>query len=146
MAASSFALLADAITVLHAAWAAWIVLMVPALWWGHWRRCVWARDPVLRLVHLGGMLIVPLEDALGVPCPLTWLERHFRARGGQVVYDGDFLAHAAHTLLYFRAPGWLFVALHVGFALVVVVTFWRIPPRWRARGSAHLPGVPTGAP
>jgi hypothetical protein len=67
-----------------------------------------------------GDSVVGLEAALGVPCPLTVLEQHWRSLSGERAYEGDFLAYWANQLLYWPVPAWVFPVLHISFTLAIV--------------------------
>lgn len=125
-----YALAADAVAILHALYAGLIVAGQAAILWGASKGAPWVRHFWLRTGHLAAIAVVPLEDAAGVTCPLTLAEKWLRVQGGQTAYPGDFLAHWAHQALFFQAPPWFFVALHVGFAAVVLGTLLVFPPAW----------------
>jgi hypothetical protein len=121
--------LADGLVVLHACLVGFIVIGFLLIVLGGWRNWAWVRNFWFRLVHLGIMICIGLEAALDLPCPLTVLERYWRALGGETAYAGDFLAHWANQLLYVDLPDWVFPVLHIGFALFVVAVFVLVPPR-----------------
>ncbi|MGD8380049.1 MAG: DUF2784 family protein, partial [Gammaproteobacteria bacterium] len=62
-------------------------------------------------------------------CPLTRWEMVLRARAGDAVYPGGFIAHWVETLLYYRLPGWVFVTVYTLFGALVVAAWFRIRPR-----------------
>ena len=67
-----------------------------------------------------------------VPDPLKqsidW-ENALRARAGDAVYAGSFIAAHVTALLYYDAPAWLFTAAYTAFAALVVATWWWVRPR-----------------
>ena len=125
--AAACSLGAQAVVTVHALLAVGLVVFLPAVWLAASRRHPLAGWAPGRVGHLLIMVMVVTEDLLRVPCPLTALERAFTRCAGGAGYSGDFLAHAAHQLLYFHAPAWVFSALHAGFFTLVVVTWWRVP-------------------
>lgn len=71
--------MADWIALLHGAFALFLlggtVLIVSGLILG-WR---WVREQRFRTLHLAAVLFVALRAVVGLPCPLTVLENHFRS-------------------------------------------------------------------
>ena len=123
-------LIADAVLLLHAGYVLFVVLGLPVILIGALCRWSWIRNFWFRLAHLLCMVVVGLEAVVGMTCPLTVLERHFRTLAGQDVYEREFLAYWADRLLYVEWPSWAFDALHVAFSLVLIALFVLIPPRW----------------
>lgn len=124
-----YRLAADALLLLHALFVAFVVLTVPLVLLGRWRRWAWVRNPWLRLVHLLAIGVVVAQAWLGMVCPLTTWEMALRARSGEAVYAGSFVAHWLGALLYYSAPAWVFTALYTAFALLVAATWLWVPPR-----------------
>lgn len=121
-----FAVLADLVLVVHAAFVA--VAVLGGLLVLRWPRLAWLHGPVL-LWAVGVELFT-------WPCPLTPLEQGLRHAAGEAGYAGGFLAHYLWPVLY---PSGLTrghqVALGVGLLAVNIGIYgagWR---RWRkARG------------
>jgi hypothetical protein len=126
----AYGYLADTTVLIHAAYVLFVVLGLPVILFGAWRGWGWVRNFWFRLAHVSCMVFVGCEAAVGMTCPLTVLERHFRTLAGQEMYTGEFLAHWAEELLYFRWPQWTFDSLHVGFSLVLLAVLVLVPPRW----------------
>jgi hypothetical protein len=85
-----FRLLADATLLLHLAFIVFAVAGgVLAL---RWPRVVWAHLPAA-----GWAAVVMFT---GWVCPLTPLENHFRALGGQAGYDGGFIENYIASVIY----------------------------------------------
>ena len=123
------AFLADAVLVLHVAIAAFVVAGLVFVLVGnllHWR---WVNNLGFRLAHLAAIGVVVAEAWFGVACPLTTLEMRLRADAGGPTYDGGFMAHWLHRLLYYDAPAWLFVLAYSVFGLLVLAVWWYFPPR-----------------
>jgi hypothetical protein len=123
------AMLADLIVTFHAAFVGFIVLGLAMILVGAALRWSWVRNPWFRFSHLGAIGIVVAETFANVPCPLTVWERELREAAGQTAYTGDFLGYWAHRLIFFDAPPWVFSALYITFGLVVIATFFLVPPR-----------------
>ncbi len=87
----------------------------------------------LRVVHLIAVGIVGLEGAIGVLCPLTiWEYTLRRAAGQRVEEEIPLISRIIRSILFYDFPPWVFTVLYVGFALLVLVTFFLIPPRVKA--------------
>lgn len=123
-----FAILADAVLVVHALFVAFVVLMLPAVLLGGalgWR---WVRRFWLRVAHLAAIGLVTLQAWAGAICPLTTLEMWLAQQGQQATYSGSFIQHWLQRLLYFEFPAWVFIAAYSGFALLVIATWYFVPP------------------
>lgn len=129
------AILANLVVAFHVAYAAFVVLGFVAIIIGGARRWRWVRNRWFRLAHLGAIAIVLAESILGVACPLTTLENSLRAQAGQPGYAGAFVAYWLDRVIFYRAPGWVFLALYAAFTFAVVLTFWLVPPHWTSRAQ-----------
>jgi hypothetical protein len=118
------ALLADAILAVHFAFVAFVVGGLAAIWVGAAAGWRWVREFRFRVAHLAAILFVAAEALLGVMCPLTVWEDALRGRGS----DLGFIARWIRTLMFYELPPWVFTAAYTGFAIVVALTFWLIPP------------------
>jgi hypothetical protein len=109
-----------------------LVILGNAKQW-HWVNAAW-----FRVAHLAAITAVIAEAWLGVICPFTSLEMWLRARAGVATYSGGFVEHWLQRLIYYEAPGWVFLLGYSLFGLVVVGTWWLFPPRFarsHARGA-----------
>lgn len=123
-------LLADAVVVVHATYAMFVVVGLAIILVGvalGWR---WVRNFWFRIIHFAMIGLVALEAILGVKCPLTSLEDSLRAQAGQSVDEASFVARLARDLLFYEAPEWVFGVLHCLFATAVLLTLVLAPPRW----------------
>ncbi len=127
---------ADLTVVLHAGYASFVLVGLPLILLGIRRNWRWVRNFWFRAIHFLMILAVVAESLCGVVCPLTMLEKELRSRGGDVAYEGDFLANCVHATLFCEAPTWVFMAAYCAFGLAVLATFVVAPPRrpWRTRG------------
>ena len=147
MSRSSLLAAADAVLVLHAAIAVFVVGGLLCIVVGRARRWRWVDGLAFRLLHLAAIAIVVAESWLGIVCPLTTLEMWLRARSGATVYGGGFIEHWVGRLLFFDAPPWVFVAAYSAFGAAVLATWWRWPPRRGPRGArAVFDRVPQARP
>lgn len=124
-----FALLADAVGVSHALVVAFVVGVQVAVLAGWAFKWGWTQNQILRRTHLGAIAFITAIDGLGFLCPLTRLEYELRQRAGEGAYAGGFIQHWLERLLYYQWPGWVFTALYVGFAAMVVATYIYYPPK-----------------
>jgi len=120
---------ADALLVTHFLIAAFIVGGLLLTWIGALLRWRWVRNPWFRYLHLCAIAFVALEALLGIACPLTVWEDLLR--GG--LRPESFVGRWAATLLYYRAPEWVFTVAYVAWAIAAFATLKLVPPRRRAR-------------
>jgi hypothetical protein len=123
------AVLADLVLIVHFAFVAFVVGGLALVWCGAAMGWRWVRHFWFRAAHLAAIVFVAGEAVLGIWCPLTVWEA--RLRGASA--EKSFLAQWIHRLLYYDWPEWVFTLLHVGFALLVVATWWLVPPVPRAK-------------
>ncbi len=118
--------LADTVLVLHALIVLFIIGGLIAIVAGAALKQDWVRNRAFRLTHLAAIGVVATLALLDVPCPLTVLEDWLRtgAAGPQ-----GFVQRWVSAWLYYDLPAWVFATAYAAFLLVVVVTWWRIPPR-----------------
>jgi polyferredoxin len=121
-------MMADAILIVHFLIAAFIVLGLVAVWLGAALGWAWVRNPWFRWLHLGAIAFVAGEAVLGVACPLTVWEDMLR--GG--VRAESFVARWVQSLLFYRAPEWVFTMAYLAWTTATLVTLWLVPPRRRA--------------
>jgi hypothetical protein len=117
--------LADVVLIVHFGIVVFIVGGLALIWIGAAAGWRWVRHFWLRVAHLAAIGFVALEALAGMWCPLTVWEA--RLRGADP--DKSFVAQWVHRMLYYDWPEWVFTILHVGFALLVAATWWRIPPK-----------------
>lgn len=125
------AALADAILALHVGVVAFVVLGAVLILVGAWRRWRWIHGFAWRLVHLLLMGYIALQAWLGELCPLTVWEQALRRRAGERTYEESFIEHWLSRAIFFEAPWWTFVAAYTGFALLVLLLWFKVPPRRR---------------
>ena len=87
---NGWALAANAVVLLHAAFVVFVVAGAALLW--RWPRVVW--------LHLPAALWGTWIEAAGGICPLTPLENGLRARAGEAGYGGGFVEHYVVPVLY----------------------------------------------
>jgi Protein of Unknown function (DUF2784) len=135
------AFLADLLVAVHVAYVAYVVLGQVAVWAGLVFRTRWARNFWFRTTHLAAIAFVAFEEFVGMRCPLTEWEEHFRAAAGQPVAGESFVGRLMHSLIFVDfEQKWVYGAIHVGCAAVVLLTFLIWPPRrpFRKQDAAGL--------
>jgi hypothetical protein len=131
----AYLMLANAVLVLHVGVVLFIVLGLVLVLAGGARGWRWVRNAWFRAAHLLAIAVVVLQSWAGVMCPLTTLEHALRRRGGQVSYEGDFIAYWLGRLLFFEAPPWVFVSAYSAFGLLVVLGLVFVPPAFSRRAA-----------
>ena len=116
--------LADALVVVHFAFAAFVVVGGFLAW--RWRWVVF--------LHLPALAWGTWVELSSTVCPLTPLENHWRRLGGEAGYPGGFLAHYLGALLYplglTPQVQWSLAALLV---TLNVIAYWGLLQRARRR-------------
>lgn len=148
----AYALLADAIVVVHFLYVSFTVggaflVIVGAL--VRWR---WTRNLPFRIAHLASVVLVAAEAVAGAACPLTVWEYRLRILAGQRVETQlSFVARLVRSIIFYDFPAWVFLVAYVAFAAAIVLVFILAPPTFpqrKDRRSAPRPAPPTpsGAP
>ena len=122
-------LAADAVLFIHAAFVAWVVLSVPAILIGVWRKWEWVHRPAFRIPHCAAILYVAIDAVLGRMCPLTVWENALRQQAGQEGVGHSFIAYWVSQLLFHDLPAWVFTTAYVLFTLLILSLFWIAPIR-----------------
>lgn len=131
-------LFADLVLLLHFGIVLFIVGALPLIVIGNRRYWGWVNARWFRCLHLAAIAVVVLQAWLGVPCPLTTLESWLREQAGGEGYSGSFIEIQVQQLLYYQAPVWVFVCAYTVFGLLVLVSWYRYPPR---PGQSQVPGA-----
>lgn len=131
--------LADLVLFLHAGFIAFVVLGLAVILVGGVMKWSWVRNRWLRIAHLAAIALVVAQAWLGITCPLTTLENHFRDRAGQPGYELGFIADRVQRLIFFEAPGWVFTLAYTAFALLVLASLWLVRPHWTTAANTNAP-------
>ena len=118
------AILADVILVVHFAFVLFVVGGLGVIWVGACLGWSWVRNFWFRVAHLCAIVYVAGEAIAGIWCPLTTWEAELRGLSA----EKSFIAHWIHRLLFYDFPTWVFTTAYIAFALLVAITFWRVPP------------------
>lgn len=125
----AYRLAADFVVVVHFAYAMTILVGQALIMIGIPLKWRWIRNLKFRIIHLTMILIVVAESWLGITCPLTTLEKHFRQQSGEASYQGDFIANAVHEFLFFELTPTVFTWIYSLFGAAVLITLFLAPPR-----------------
>jgi hypothetical protein len=124
-----FLLAADVLLVSHILFVVFVVFGLALILFGKALGWNWVRNPWFRSAHVLAIGIVMLQSWIGIICPLTTWEMALRERAGESFYTGSFISHWLESLLYYRAPAWVFIVCYTVFAALVVATWFLVPPR-----------------
>jgi len=124
-----FTAIADIIVILHLFYVGFTVGGELAILLGGLLRWGWVRNFAFRVVHLASVLLVAVEALAGALCPLTiWEYRLRELAGQQVERQISFFARLVRRIIFYDFPSWVFLCLYVGFAAMVGLTFYLLPP------------------
>jgi hypothetical protein len=137
---SGSSILADTILVLHGLIVLFNVGALPVIWLGYFRGWRFVRNFTLRMAHLLLIGFVAAESVLGTICPLTTWEDQLRGRAGMGPrYEGGYIAHWVHRLLFYDLDEKVFLIAYVAFFALVLLTFIVVKPvlpSWWPRRSS----------
>ncbi|WP_418318990.1 DUF2784 domain-containing protein [Piscinibacter sakaiensis] len=129
-----YALLADAVLLLHFAVVIFVVGGPIVVLVGNRVDWAWVNRLGFRLAHLAAIAYVALQAWLGATCPLTHLENRLRSMASeQQAYSGSFVEYWIQRVLFYDAPPWVFVFAYTSFLLLVMLIWWIYPPARRKR-------------
>lgn len=123
----AYRVLADAVMFVHLAFILFVAAGALLTW--AWPRMAWAHLPALAW-GVGTVTI-------GLPCPLTSLEKALERRGGGSSYDGGFVDHYLEDVVF---PSEYSSALRAVAAVIIVISYLGLRRRrdLNRRGSAAL--------
>jgi hypothetical protein len=125
----TYRILADIVLAIHLLLAIFVVAGLLAVFLGGRLRWRWVSGFWFRVMHLVAIFIIALQSWVDVVCPLTTWEMQLRQLAGDATYRGAFVAHWLETLLFYDAPGWVFVVAYTLFLGAVGVSWFLVPPR-----------------
>jgi len=126
-------LLADLVLLVHAGIVAFVVVGQLLFIVGGCRGWRWVRNVWVRGIHLVTIGIVVVQAWLGRLCPLTIWEHELRRAAGQSPQQVGFIEYWVGNLLFYDLPFWVFVVVYTAFGVLVVWSWWWLPPRRRAK-------------
>jgi hypothetical protein len=126
-----YLLAADAVLLLHVLFVVFVVAGLALVLAGRLMSWAWVRNWWFRVIHLAAIGVVVLQSWLGVICPLTKLEMALRDKAGDTTYAGGFISHWLESILYYRAPAWVFAVVYTAFGALVLLSWFWVPPSRR---------------
>lgn len=136
MTSEDYSVVANLVLATHVAFVVFVVFGLVAIIIGaalDWR---FARNFRFRVLHLAAIGVVVVQSWLGIVCPLTTLESALRAEAGTSPYEDGFIPYWLHSVLYYDAPGWVFIAAYTVFGLLVVASWVVVRPVRRRQQSS----------
>lgn len=124
-----YLLLADIVVLAHLGVVTFVVGGLGLIIAGNRLAWDWVNGWWFRAIHLGAIAVVAAEAWLGVTCPLTTLEAWLRDQGGAPIHAESFVGYWVQRLLFYSAPWWVFALAYSAFAGLVILAWWRFPPR-----------------
>ena len=123
--------LADLVLAMHFSFVAFVVVGFILIWAGFLFRRSFVRNFYFRLAHLLAMGVVMLEAVGNVVCPLTTWENRLRLLAGDGQrYEGSFIQHWIHRIMFFDFSESIFTVVYLLFFGLILATVWFVPPRW----------------
>ncbi|MBI3829035.1 MAG: DUF2784 domain-containing protein [Planctomycetes bacterium] len=137
-------LLADLVAILHGLIVLYVAGGAVLIVLGLWRKWAFARNLVFRLSHLLLCLGIVAFEWMGEACPLTTLERHFRAQvNGDSGFEGGFIAHYVSRTIHLNVPPEALALPTTFFVVLVAALYIWAGPR---RALKQDVGKPKAAP
>jgi hypothetical protein len=124
-----YQLLADGVLLLHFAVVVFVIGGLAAVLVGNAAGWRWVNGWWFRVAHLLAIGVVVVQSWLGQHCPLTILESWLRMQAGAEAYERSFIEHWVQRIIYYDIPLWVFTLVYTAFAALVVLAWWRYPPR-----------------
>ena len=126
----AYLLLADLILVLHFLFIVFVVVGLVLIVTGLIRGWRWVRSFWFRVAHVAAIGVVVAQAWGGVICPLTVWENNLRLLGGGAGYEGSFIQHWLHRIMFFESEPWVFAVAYTLFGGLVILTWVWGPPAW----------------
>jgi hypothetical protein len=125
--------LADLLAAAHVGYVLFVVLGLFAIYLGRLLGWRWVHNRWFRSIHFLMIAAVAFEAIFSLACPLTTWEDGLRQLAGDESSEESFVQRLMHSVLFpnLHLPSWAFPVMHIGFAVIVLATFWLVPVRWR---------------
>jgi hypothetical protein len=135
-----YLLLADLVLIVHFALVLFNIGGFLFIWIGHFLHWRSVRNFAFRMTHLLAMGFIAWQAVAQLTCPLTTWENQLRTRAGQAApYTESFIEHWLGRILFYDLNQSAFTILYIAFFALIVVTFWKVPPRWPQKFSRKDP-------
>src|SRR5262245_31886634 len=117
-----YLLLADVTLIVHFAFVAFVIVGLLLIWIGGLCRWAFVRNLHFRLAHLTAIGVVAAEAWFGIGCPLTtWEDKLRLLAGGAERYQGSFISHWLHQVMFFELDQRIFTVAYAIFFLAVAL-------------------------
>jgi hypothetical protein len=135
-----YGFLADLMVAIHVGYVGYVVVGQLLIWLGWAVGWKWVRNFWFRATHLLAIGIVAYEELMGIRCPLSVWEEHFRELAGQPTTGETFLGRLLHSLIFYDFQPWVFTVIYMTTLSVVVLTLTLCPPRrpFRTKPTGEL--------
>jgi hypothetical protein len=120
--------LADLVVALHFTVVAFVLFGAIAILIGGMRRWEWVRGAVFRLIHLGIVLVVALQQEL---CFLTDWEIELRSRAGKGIEEASFVGRLLHDWLFVDVDLATLQKIYIAFGVLVVLGLFTVRPHFK---------------
>ena len=136
-----YGFLADLMVAIHVGYVGYVVVGQFLIWLGWAAGWKWVRNFWFRATHLLAIGIVAYEELMGIRCPLSVWEEHFRELAGQPTTGETFLGRMLHSLIFYDFQPWVFTTIYMTTLSVVALTLILCPPRrpFRRTPTGELP-------
>jgi hypothetical protein len=114
---------ANIVLVIHFAIVLFITAGLPVIVLGAALRWHWVRKRRWRMLHLAAAVFVAAEALAGTACPLTVLEDALRGSEQRT----GFVERWIERIMFYDLPPWSFVVAYTVYAILVAVTWIKIP-------------------
>ena len=134
--ASIYPILADCLLIAHFVFVSFVVLGFVVTWVGYFFKWRFIRNIYFRIAHMACMGIVALQAVVGTICPLTvWEDGLRRLSGAEGRYEGSFIQHWLHKVLYYDISLQTFAVIYTLFFFSIILTLFLIKPQLPGRSS-----------
>jgi hypothetical protein len=124
-----YSLAISSVYLVHLIYALTIVVGFILIWIGYFAQWDWVKNFTFRMIHLVMIGIVAVESLFNIECPLTWLQEKLmsldRLKHGNI----PFIAGIVDKILYYKFPLWVFNTVYIVFGVLVLATWFLIPPK-----------------
>ena len=135
-----YSLLADALLLLHGLIVIFNVGALLVIWLGYFRKWSFVRSFSFRMIQLMLIGYIAAGSILGTICPLTTWENQLRIKAGlDQRYQGGYIAHWVHNLLFYDLDARVFTIAYISFFALVLFTLYAVKPKlphWGPRKTA----------
>jgi len=125
-----YSFLADLLLIIHFAYVIFVVGGLAIIWAGYFFHWDFVRNFWFRLAHLLAIAYVVEESLTNTACPLTVWENEFRLKAGSGVYQGSFIEHWIHPVMFYDGTSMTFTIIYSLFFTAVLLSLWLVKPKW----------------